>query len=134
MHGLTGGGFLFSPPKCKAIVFRRFMREDELDNLPVLQICDQPIAYNDSVRFSGVMLDARLNLYTMVQHIQSKAVHRISILKCLSGRGCGADRSVLLRIYKSMIRPILDYACHILDGPRNTAVESLDAIQTNISG
>ena len=124
-------GFLFSPPKCKAIVFRRFMKADELDNLPVLQIYDQPIAYSDSVRFLGVMLDTRLNLNTMVQHIKTKAVHRISILKCLSGRGCGADRSVLLRIYKSMIRPILDYACHILDGPRNKAVDSLDAIQNH---
>lgn len=122
-------GFLFSPHKCNAIIFRRFMKERELDNLPILQIYDQPVAYTDSVKFLGVMLDTRLNLNTMVQHLRAKAINRISLLKCLSGRGCGADRSTLLRIYKSLIRPILDYACHIFDGPRNKIVESLDAIQ-----
>ena len=122
-------GFVFSPLKCHAIVFRRFMKERELDNLPVLTIYEQPVAYADSVKFLGVILDTRLNLNTMIQHLKAKAVKRISLLKCLSGRGCGADRSILLRIYKSMIRPILDYACHIFDGPRNKAVESLDTVQ-----
>ena len=123
-------GFLFSPPNCITIAFLRFLREDELDNLPVLHVYDQPIAYNAPVRFSGVMLDTRLHLNTMVLHVKTKAVHRISVSKCVSGRGCGAYRSVLLRTYMSIVRPILDYACHILNGPRNTAVDSLDAIQT----
>ena len=122
-------GFIFSPPKCNALIFRRYMKASELRNLPDLTIYDQPVTYADEVKFLGVLLDARLNLNKHIQYVKGKAVKRISILRCLAGRNCGADRSVLIRIYKSMIRPILDYACIILDGPNNTVVESLDSIQ-----
>ncbi|XP_037086809.1 uncharacterized protein LOC119107469 [Pollicipes pollicipes] len=122
-------GFLFSPHKCNAIVFRRYMKAREMTNIPNLHIYNQPLTYTDTVKFLGVMLDSRLNLNTMMQYIKTKAVKRISILKCLSGKGCGADRSTLLRIYKAMIRPILEYACQVFDGPRNKAVEMIDVIQ-----
>ena len=122
-------GLVFSPHKCNAIVFRRYKKERELTNLQALQIYNQPVQYTNVVKFLGVMLDSRLNLNKMIQYIKSKAIKRISLLKCLSGKGCGADRTVLIRIYKSMIRPILDYACTIFDGPRNKSVESLEAVQ-----
>ena len=122
-------GFTFSPHKCQAIVFRRYMNRRELDNLQPLQLYDQPIPYTDTVRFLGVVLDSRLNLNNMFKYVKTKAVRRLSLLKCLSGKGCGADRSVLLRIYKSLIRPILDYACTIYDGPQNKSVETLEAVQ-----
>ena len=122
-------GFVFSPHKCNAVVFRRYMRAAELQHIPNLHIYNQPVTYSDEVKFLGVILDTRLNLSRHIQYVKSKAIKRISILRCLAGRNCGADRSILLRIYKSMIRPILDYACLLLDGPRNKAVESLDSIQ-----
>ena len=122
-------GFVFSPNKCNAMIFRRYMNARELDNVPDLTIYDDPITYTDDVKFLGVILDTRLNLTKHVQYIKGKAAKRISLLKCLAGRGCGADRATLIRIYKSMIRPILDYSCQILDGPQNKIVESLEAVQ-----
>ena len=122
-------GFVFSPPKCHAIIFRRFMKERELAQIPSLTIYNQPLNYSDEVKFLGVIFDSRLNFSKHVQYLKGKAVKRISILKCLAGRRCGADRSVLLRIYKSLVRPILDYSCQILDGPSNRVVDSLDSVQ-----
>ena len=122
-------GFVFSPPKCQAIVFRRYMKERELDNIPDLRIYNETVTYSEDVKFLGVILDSRLNMKKHAQYIKAKALKRISILKCLSGRNCGADRLTLLRLYKAMIRPILDYGCQILEGPGNTAIESLDSVQ-----
>lgn len=122
-------GFVFSPQKCQAIIFRRYMKASELSNLSQLKIYDQGLTFAEEVRFLGVLLDTRLNLNKHVQHVKSKATKRITILKCLAGRNCGADRTILLRIYKSIIRPILDYVCQILDGPRNKMVDSLDSVQ-----
>ena len=122
-------GFIFTPQKCNAIIFRRYMKSRELLNIPELKIYDQPLEYQDHVKFLGVILDTRLNYNRHVQFVKTKALKRISILKCLAGRGCGADRTVLLRIYKTMIRPILDYANQILDGPGNKTVEGLESIQ-----
>ena len=122
-------GFVFSPHKCNAIIFRRYMKADELTNLPSLKLYNECLVYSDEVKFLGVLLDTRLNLSKHIQYVKGKATKRIAILRCLAGRNCGADRTILLRIYKSMIRPILDYACHLLDGPRNKAVDSLDSVQ-----
>ena len=122
-------GFIFSPAKCNAIIFRRYMKGRELENIPSLKIYDQTVTYLDEVKFLGVILDTRLNLNKYVQYVKAKAIKRMALLKCLAGRGCGADRTVLIQIYKAMIRPILEYACQILDGPNNKAVESLECIQ-----
>ena len=122
-------GFIFTPPKCNAVIFRRYMKSRELLNIPELKIYDQPLEYLEHVKFLGVILDTRLNYNRHIQYVKSKSLKRISLLKCLAGRGCGADRTVLLRIYKSMIRPILDYGSQILDGPGNKAVEGLESIQ-----
>ena len=99
------------------MIFRRYMKASEIRNIPELKIYNMPLKYTEEVKFLGVLLDTRLNLSKHVQYVKGKAAKRIAILKCLAGRNCGADRSVLIRIYKSMIRPILEYACLILDGP-----------------
>ena len=122
-------GFLFSPTKCNAIIFRRYMNSRELEGIPTLTIYDQHVPFSDEVKFLGAILDSRLNMASHIQYVKAKAVRRMAILKCLAGKGCGADRVVLIRIYKSMIRPILDYACQLLDGPCNTIVESLECVQ-----
>lgn len=122
-------GFVFSPPKCSAIIFRRYMRAKELRTIPDLRLYDQTIPYLEEVKFLGVILDSRLNLHKHIQYVKAKALRRMSILKCLSGRSCGADRYTLIRLYKAMIRPILEYACHILDGPGNAMVETLESVQ-----
>lgn len=35
----------------------------------------------------------------------------INILRCLVGRSWGADRILMLMIYKAMIRSVFDYGC-----------------------
>ena len=122
-------GFIFSPLKCNAIIFRRHMLARELHNLPDHKLYDQTVKYSEEVKFLGVILDSRLNLKKHLQYVRAKAIKRMSLLKCLSGRNCGADRPTLIRLYKAMIRPILEYACQILDGPGTKAVTSLDSIQ-----
>ena len=64
-----------------------------------------------------------------IHYVRAKALKRLPFLRCLAGRECGADRTVLLKIYKSLIRPILEYACQIFDGPANTIVDSLETVQ-----
>ena len=122
-------GFIFSPAKCHSVIFRRYMKAQELEGIPALTVYDQPVQYSDHAKFLGVIFDTKLNFNRHVQYIKTKALKRLPILKCLAGRGCGADRTVLLRIYKTMIRPILDYASQVLDGPDNKAVEALECIQ-----
>ena len=122
-------GFRFTPSKCSAVIFHRYMNKDEMINLPHLTITGEQLCYDERYKFLGVYLDSRLNMNQHIQYLRARALKRIPLLKCLAGRGCGADRTVLIKIYKSLIRPILEYACQVLDGPANKAVESLESVQ-----
>ena len=64
-----------------------------------------------------------------MEYTKAKALKRIALLKCVSGKTYRADKTVLIRMYKALIRPILDYAAVILDGPGNRSVDSLEYIQ-----
>ena len=122
-------GFTFTPAKCTAVIFRRYMRRTELDGIPQLTITGLPLRYDDEVKFLGVLLDSRLTMTRHVEYVRARALKRLPLMKCLAGRECGADRTVLIRVYKSLIRPILEYACQVLDGSANKAISSLDCVQ-----
>ena len=124
-------GFIFTPSKCQAIIFRRYMNRNAVVHPPPLLLDNEQILYSDSVKFLGVCLDAKLNMTDHVQHLRMRALQRLPLLKCIAGRQYGADRTILLRLYKSLIRPILEYGCQILDGPANKAVESLECVQNS---
>ena len=128
-HWAQQWGFTFTPSKCQTVVFRRYMNQSEMVNLPTLMINDEPVPYSNCVKFLGVCLDTRLNMNHHVQYVRTRALKRVPLLKCIAGRQCGADRTILLRLYKSLIRPILEYGCQVLDGPANKAVASLECVQ-----
>ena len=122
-------GFQFTPSKCSAVIFHRYMNKKEMINIPHLTINGEQLCYDEGFKFLGVYLDSKLNMNQHIQYLRARAMKRLPLLKCLAGRGCGADRTVLLKIYKSLIRPILEYACQVLDGPANKSVESLESVQ-----
>ena len=97
----------------------------------MLKLSDVAIPIADQVKYLGVILDSKMNLNSHVEYTKGRAQKRISILKSVAGKSYGADRSILLRIYKSMILPILEYSSLILDGPGNNRVESLEVIQNS---
>ena len=122
-------GFTFSPTKSNAILFRRGLRHVDLGHLPILKLNNVQIPLVAQVKYLGVILDSKLNLAAHMDYTKARAQKRLSILKSISGKSYGADRTILLRLYKSMIRPILEYSCHIIDGPGSRRVESLEVIQ-----
>ena len=122
-------GFTFSAGKSTAIIFRRCLKRLDPASLPLLSISGDPIDMSDCVKYLGVLLDAKLNMGAHVRYTKARALKRIALLKCIAGKGFGADRVVLLRMYKALIRPILEYAAAIVDGPGNRLVESLECVQ-----
>ena len=122
-------GFRFSAEKSTAVLFRRGLKRIDMTTLPTLSINADRIPFDEQVRYLGVWLDSKLNLRAHVAYTKAKAMKRVAILKSVSGKDFGADRVVLLRLYKSLIRPILDYAAVILDGPGSRLIDSLECIQ-----
>ena len=122
-------GFTFTYTiQMQSSLFSRYMNRRELHDVPSLTLLNEIVPYAQNVTFLGVIFDSKLNMVDHVKYVKARAMKRVPLLRCLAGRGCGADRFVLLRIYKSLIRPILEYVCPVLEGPANKMVESLESV------
>ena len=74
-----------------------------------------------SQKHLGLILDERLNFTEHINSKISKCDKLIGIIKKLS---ISFPRNALLRIYKSFIRPQLDYADIISDKPNNVSFKN----------
>ena len=69
----------------------------------------------------GLVLDQQLNFIDHIQNKTTKCYKIIAIIKKLS---VNRPRDALLRVYKSFIRPHLDYGNIIYDKPKNEPFKS----------
>ena len=60
--------------------------------------------------------------------MKAKCLKTLDILKVLSNTNLGGDRSVLLNLYRSLVRSKLDYALIVYGSARKSYLKSLDTI------
>ena len=74
-----------------------------------------------SVKYLGMLLDSRLNFN---EHVQSKTNKCYKIIGLIKNFSMHLSREALLRMYKSFVRPNLDYGDIIFDKPNNESFKS----------
>ncbi|XP_043213195.1 uncharacterized protein LOC122377325 [Amphibalanus amphitrite] len=119
-------GLVLSPSKTVALIFShksRFKFDTEL------KVKNQTIKYVKTFKYLGITLDSRLSFKHHFQDVKMRCTRRLNILKCIAGKDWGADRSTLLNLYTSLIRPILDYNSFLFDDIASNQIESLQVIQ-----
>ena len=85
------------------------------------------MASSPSVKHLGMLLDSRLNFN---EHVQSKTNKCYKIQGLIKNFSIHLSREALLRIYKSFVRPNLDYGGIIFDKPNNESFKSrIESIQ-----
>ncbi|KAK2138610.1 hypothetical protein NP493_7454g00000 [Ridgeia piscesae] len=70
-------------------------------------INDEPVEQRDSFKYLGVMLDEIFSFTEHVTTVQKKSQQRLHVLRKL--RASYVDRVLLLRLYRSVIEPLLTY-------------------------
>ena len=80
-------------------------------NLPNIVVDDKPVARVNQAKILGIVLSSDLTWNAHVDYIVSKACKRLYMLYQL--KRAGINQSDLLTIYKSVIRPVLEYACQV---------------------
>jgi hypothetical protein len=117
----------FSPPKTEDLIIstKRTKRRH-----PVLSLNQEPIKMVTSHKHLGLTFSNDLSWNTHVGDILAKATKRLGILRLLKYK---LDRLSLERIYKCLIRPVLEYADCVWDNPNpnNILMESLKKFQLN---
>lgn len=121
-------GFRFSTSKTVACHFCRSRR-----GCPALsvQLYGKLIPSEPVVRFLGLQFDKRLTYRDHFKSLREKCFKSLNVLKCVAGTSYGADRVTLLRLYRSLIRSKLDYACFVYDSACDSSKRTLDTVHNS---
>ena len=113
----------FNAIKSLAILFST--KHNKPDHPPLL-LGNSVIPEGTSHTHLGITLSSNLKWDAHITRIVEKARKRLSLLHRLKFR---FSRNTLIRLYKSMVRPILEYGCIIFDNCSQTLSDSLESVQ-----
>ena len=118
-------GFKFSKSKTVCMHFCR-LRTLHLD--PVLTLGGEPILVVKETRFLGMLFDSILNFLPHIKALKARGLKALDIIKVVSNKDWGADSSVLLQLYRSLVRSKLDYGCIVYGSACKSYIKQLDTI------
>ena len=121
----TDNGFRFSKTKtlCMHICQKRGLHLD-----PHLFLDKSPIPVVEETTFLGVIFDRKLSFIPHLKYVKKKALKALNIIKVIGNTEWGADRKVMLRLYRSLIRSKLDYGRIVYGSARKSYLQMLDPI------
>ena len=106
----------FNPDRSKQAEAVIFSRKTSIQLHPVLTFDNSPVIKTTHHKHLGLILDEKLNFKEHLKEKMSKAYKGIAVLRKLQNI---IPRNSLLTIYKSFIRPHLDYGDIIYHQPNN---------------
>ena len=121
----TENGFKFSPSKTVCVHFhnKRGMLPE-----PNLILNGKKIRVVRETKFLGVVFDQKLSFIPHLKALKCRCLKALDIIKVVSNQEWGADKSVLLRLYRSLVRSKLDYGCIVYGSARPSYIKMLDTI------
>ena len=121
----TENGFKFSKIKTQCVHFCQIRR---MHADPKLHIYGTQIPVVKEAKFLGLIFDHKLSFIPHIKALKAKCLKALDILKVLSHSDWGGDRTVLLNLYRTLIRSKLDYGSIVYGSARKSYLKSLDTI------
>ena len=118
-------GFKFSKSKTQCVHFCQLRK---VHNDPELYLYRSLIPVVEDFKFLGVLFDRKLSFKPHIKYFKAKCLKALNLLKVLSHTDWGADRTVLLQLYRSLIRSKLDYGSIVYGSARPSYISSLDTV------
>lgn len=116
-------GLEFNVSKTIAISFSRGKAQE-----PPLQFNNHSIRYQKEVKYLGIWFDQSLNFIAHLKDVKEKAMKSSNILKILSNSRFGSDSELLIKLYRVMTLPIIQYGSIAYETSNTKAVKTLDAV------
>ena len=104
------------------------IKKCRLDDIK-LNIGGNIIKIEKKVRFLGVIFDREMTWAPHVDYVVARCNKRLNLMKLMAGARWGASKSILLIVYKALIRSVIDYGCIVYDSASDTVKARLDVIQ-----
>ena len=118
-------GFKFSKSKTQCVHFCQLRK---VHDDPELYLYGSLIPVVEDFKFLGVIFDRKLSFIPHIKYLKAKCLKALNLLKVLSHTNWGADRTVLLQLYRSLIRSKLDYGSIVYGSARKSYLMMLDTV------
>ena len=86
------------------------------------------IPVSDRVKYLGVIFDNTSSWTPQIQNLKSKCFKKLNLLKKLAHTSYGSDRLMLIKLYHTLIRPIIDYGAPLYCFAPKSRLDSLNVI------
>ncbi|CAG2219008.1 unnamed protein product [Mytilus edulis] len=94
-----------------------------------LMLDNQPIKFQNHVKFLGLIFDRKLTWNKHVNYLQERSKAILNVLRYVQANNYGMGTDSLLMLYKSLLRSVLDYGCQAFNSASITVKSKLDIIQ-----
>ena len=98
-------GFKFCKSKTQCVHFCQLRK---VHDDPELYVYGSLIPVVDDFKFLGIIFDRKLSFIPHIKYLKAKCLKALNLLKVLSHTNWGADRTVLLQLYRPLVRSKLD--------------------------
>ena len=105
-----------------------FCQLRKVHNDPELYLYGSLIPVVDEAKFLGVIFDRKLSFIPHTKYLKAKCLKALNLLKVLSHTSWAADRTILLHLYRSLIRSKLDYGAIVNGSARKSYLAMLDTV------
>lgn len=120
-------GFIFSPMKTVSMhICRKHNCGKTAHNLT---IDNSNIRCVDEYKFLGLTFDNSLRWNIHIKQLKTSCVKTLDLLKHISFKKWGADKTSLLRLYIMLIKPKIDYGSEAYSSACKSILESINPIQ-----
>ena len=118
-------GFSFALSKTHVV---HFHRKREIQQPMQLTLNGLPIENASSKLYLGMIMDHRLEWREHIEKMRDSCIKRLNILRNISGKKWGSDRTTMFRLYHALVLPILDYGCEAYANAKKKYLSKLDTI------
>ena len=118
-------GFTFSLDKT---VVMKFHATNKFQREPDIYVEGNRLKVVKETKFLGLVWDSKLTWVPHIKSLKEKCIKRLNLIKCLSNKDWGADREILLRLYRATIRAKLDYGCQAYGSAKPSVLKMLDSV------
>ena len=120
---------IFNPDASKQVQEVVFFRNENASNLRTVYFDNVPVIRENIQKHLGLFLDSKLSFFDHVNEKTKKATKGANILRKLN---LLLPHSSLLTIYKSFVRPHLDYGDVTYDQPNTSRLsDKIESVQYN---
>ena len=118
-------GFKFSKTKTKCM---HFCQSRKLHLGHELTLHGVQIEVVPEFNFLSLLFDFKLSFIPHINYLSNKCQKALNLLRVVSSMDWGADRKVLLKLYRSLVRSKLEYGYIVYGSARQSYLWKLDSI------